>query len=290
MSKIKLDDINFDNDDFVVKLDDETSHHHSSNVSNEEEIKSLEEHNSETLIDEIEQKIIDEAKLKAQEILEQAQNEIKQKEENLELEKEKLINEAQTQIEQERIEQAKKGYDEGYQDASLKFIEENEEKIKKFEKFISHQFEIKEKIIKSASFDIASIISNIAKKVILKEISPEIIDNIIKKTITLFEKKEDITIILSEDYAKLLLDFQNKNLDNEEKINFENFKQYQGFEVVYNSKFAPDTIIIENLKERYDASINSQLDILIRNIYQNFENGNIDLEEYQEKSETNEAE
>ena len=290
MSKIKLDNINFDNDDFVVKLDDETSHHHSSNVSNEEEIKSLEEHNSETLIDEIEQKIIDEAKLKAQEILEQAQNEIKQKEENLELEKEKLINEAQTQIEQERIEQAKKGYDEGYQDASLKFIEENEEKIKKFEKFISHQFEIKEKIIKSASFDIASIISNIAKKVILKEISPEIIDNIIKKTITLFEKKEDITIILSEDYAKLLLDFQNKNLDNEEKINFENFKQYQGFEVVYNSKFAPDTIIIENLKERYDASINSQLDILIRNIYQNFENGNIDLEEYQEKSETNEAE
>ena len=290
MSKIKLDNINFDNDDFVVKLDNETSHHHSSNVSNEEEIKSLKEHNSETLIDEIEQKIIDEAKLKAQEILEQAQNEIKQKEENLELEKEKLINEAQTQIEQERIEQAKKGYDEGYQDASLKFIEENEEKIKKFEKFISHQFEIKEKIIKSASFDIASIISNIAKKVILKEISPEIIDNIIKKTITLFEKKEDITIILSEDYAKLLLDFQNKNLDNEEKINFENFKQYQGFEVVYNSKFAPDTIIIENLKERYDASINSQLDILIRNIYQNFENGNIDLEEYQEKSETNEAE
>ena len=290
MSKIKLDNINFDNDDFVVKLDNETSHHHSSNVSNEEEIKSLKEHNSETLIDEIEQKIIDEAKLKAQEILEQAQNEIKQKEENLELEKEKLINEAQTQIEQERIEQAKKGYDEGYQDASLKFIEENEEKIKKFEKFISHQFEIKEKIIKSASFDIASIISNIAKKVILKEISPEIIDNIIKKTITLFEKKEDITIILSEDYAKLLLDFQNKNLDNEEKINFENFKQYQGVEVVYNSKFAPDTIIIENLKERYDASINSQLDILIRNIYQNFENGNIDLEEYQEKSETNEAE
>lgn len=290
MSKIKLDNINFDNDDFVVKLDDETSHHHSSNVSNEEETPQTEEHTSETLIDEIEQKIIDEAKLKAQEILEQAQNEIKQKEENLELEKEKLINEAQAQIEQERVEQAKKGYDEGYQDASLKFIEENEEKIKKFEKFISHQFEIKEKIIKSASFDIASIISNIAKKVILKEISPEIIDNIIKKTITLFEKKEDITIILSEDYAKLLLDFQNKNLDNEEKINFENFKQYQGFEVVYNSKFAPDTIIIENLKERYDASINSQLDILIRDIYQNFENGNINLEEYQEKSETNEAE
>ena len=290
MSKIKLDNINFDNDDFVVKLDDETPHHHSSNVSNEEETKPLEEHTSETLIDEIEQKIIDEAKLKAQEILEQAQDEIKKKEENLELEKEKIINEAQAQIEQERVEQAKKGYDEGYQDASLKFIEENEEKIKKFEKFISHQFEIKEKIIKSASFDIASIISNIAKKVILKEISPEIIDNIIKKTITLFEKKEDITIILSEDYAKLLLDFQNKNLDNEEKINFENFKQYQGFEVVYNSKFAPDTIIIENLKERYDASINSQLDILIRDIYQNFENGNINLEEYQEKSETNEAE
>lgn len=290
MSKIKLDNINFDNDDFVVKLDDETSHHHSSNVSNEEETPQTEEHTSETLIDEIEQKIIDEAKLKAQEILEQAQNEIKKKEENLELEKEKLINETQAQIEQERVEQAKKGYDEGYQDASLKFIEENEEKIKKFEKFISHQFEIKEKIIKSASFDIASIISNIAKKVILKEISPEIIDNIIKKTITLFEKKEDITIILSEDYAKLLLDFQNKNLDNEEKINFENFKQYQGFEVVYNSKFAPDTIIIENLKERYDASINSQLDILIRDIYQNFENGNINLEEYQEKSETNEAE
>ena len=46
-----------------------------------------------------------------------------------------------------------------------------------------------------------------------------------------------------------------------------------------------DTIIVENLKERYDASINSQLDVIIRNIYDNSQNGKLDLEQYENEAE-----
>ena len=41
-------------------------------------------------------------------------------------------------------------------------------------------------------------------------------------------------------------------------------------------------IALENLKERYDASINSQLDVIIRNVYDNSQNGKLDLEQYLE--------
>ena len=99
-----------------------------------------------------------------------------------------------------------------------------------------------------------------------------------------------MNIILSEKYAKLLFELQQKALDEEKEFNFENFKQYDGFDVIYNPKFADDTIIVENLKERFDASINSQLDIIIRNIFDNSQNGQLELEEYIEEDETQRAE
>ena len=60
------------------------------------------------------------------------------------------------------------------------------------------------------------------------------------------------------------------------RFNFEDFKQYDNFNIVYNPSFDEDTIIVENLKERYDASISSQLDVIIRNIYDNSQNGKLD--------------
>ena len=86
----------------------------------------------------------------------------------------------------------------------------------------------------------------------------------------MLEKKEEVNIILSENYARLLLELQNKSLNEDEKeLKFEDFKQYQGFSIIYNKSFAPDTIIVENPKERFDASINTQLDNLIRDILEN---------------------
>ena len=77
-----------------------------------------------------------------------------------------------------------------------------------------------------------------------------------------------------------MYEYQKKSLGQDIEFNFEDFKQYDNFNIVYNPSFDEDTIIVENLKERYDASVNSQLDVIIRNIYDNSQNGKLDLEQY----------
>ena len=82
-----------------------------------------------------------------------------------------------------------------------------------------------------------------------------------------------------------LYELRKESLNDEIEFNFEDFNQYENFDIVYNPSFNDDTIIVENLKERYDASINSQLDVIIRNIYDNTQNGKLDLENYENEAE-----
>ena len=231
-------------------------------------------------------KKIDEAVQRVDEITANAQMQAQAKLDEAAKQNEELINSSKEQIEQERIEKAKQGYEEGYSDAQEKIQEELFDKLEDFNNFINKQFEIKEKIIKSASKDILSIIENISRKVLLKEIDAKTLEKIIKHTITLFEKKENINIILSEKYAKLLFEIQNKTLNQNTEVDFENFKQYDNFEVIYNPKFDDDTIIVENLEERFCASIGLQLDNIIRNIYENTNNGQIEINQYIKNNET----
>ncbi|MBQ8848212.1 MAG: hypothetical protein IJ003_04640 [Candidatus Gastranaerophilales bacterium] len=320
MSRLKLDEINFNDDDFVVEI---------KNQSNKDVFKNTKKHsnfsknkaqnpNQEQLQKELEeaQQIISKAQLEAQEILNNAKNEVDQliskTNEELDLEKIKVLQEAQKNadeiltsanenskkeaqdliehskedIEKARIEATNDGYKDGYKDGLEKIQEELEEKIKKFDKFCQQQYEIKEKIIKSASRDILDLITNISKKILLKEVDSTTLDKIIKSSISLLEKKENINIIVSEKYAKLLFELQQKTLEEETELRFEDFKHYDNFNIIYNSKFDDDTIIIENLKERLDASIKTQLDVIIRDIYENSQNGKIDVEEYINENET----
>lgn len=315
MSKLNLSKINFNENDFVVEFEDKVQlsfiEKQEQKQKEEEEFKKQRKLELDRTIQEQEliimharekaNEIIEQAKLEAQElkenilneaqeekskIIEQAQLEaqelIKNSSETSQKEADELIEKSKEEIENSRIEATNNGYQDGHKEGIEKAQEELEEKIEKFNTFCNQQLEIKDKIIKAANKDILDLIINISKKILLKEVNAEVIDSIIKKTISLLEKKEDINIVVSEDYAKLLLDVQNKDLENEEEIKFENFKQYNGFNLNYNPKYAPDTIIVENLKERFNASINDQLDTIIRNIYENSQNGKIDLESYTE--------
>lgn len=222
--------------------------------------------------------IIEKANVEAKEIIEKAQNDSK-------IENEELIKKLKEDIEVERVETIKNAYEEGHKDGLIHIQEELEEKIANFNNFCAQNYEIRDKILKSANKDILDLILNITKKILLKELDVEIIDKIIKNAILLLEKKENITIILSQKYARLLFDLQKRTLSDEIEFNFEDFKQYENFDVVYNPSFDDDTIIIENLKERYDASVNSQLDVIVRNIYDNTQNGKLDLENYENEAE-----
>ncbi len=300
MSKINNNKINFDDDDFLVDFDLNKKNSKKEEPKKETLTQEELEHNRSL---EQRQEILFGAQKEAQEIIEQAQKEAqeilknaketssKEKEEieelalstkqDLEEEKEKILEEAKKEaqdlltnskeeLENIRIKATNDGYQDGYQDGLGKIQEELEEKIQNFDKFLLIQEEAKEKLLKSADKDILDIIIAISKKILLKEIDGAILENIIKKTISMLEKKEEVNIILSENYARLLLELQNKSLNEDEKeLKFEDFKQYQGFNIIYNKSFAPDTIIVENPKERFDASINTQLDNLIRDILEN---------------------
>ncbi len=323
MSKLKPDNINFDGDFVIVKTDKIATSDKEFEINNIEENILEKEHTeaknkadliiqnankdaqeiiknakiqAEKILAESKEKakiesenIISNANKDAQEILDSATNKAKNLEQQTKKESEKLIESSKEEIEKAKIDATNEGYKDGYQDANQKIQEELEEKIENLETFCNNQYEIRNKVLKSASKDILDIIINISRKILHKEIDANILDKIIKSTILLFEKKENINIILSEKYAKLLFEIQKKSLTKDIEFEFENFKQYEGFNIIYNPKFDEDTIIIDNLKERFDASINSQMDTIIRDIMENTKNGQIEIStEYIEEKSKNE--
>lgn len=287
MTKLKSDKISFNDDDFLVEVNEkkqtpQNNYNITKNNNSETQDSSSESiiENAKKEADEIirlakesaeeeKAKILQQAKLNADEIINNTKSDLEKKRLNQEEECEKLLEDTKAQAEKIRTDEALRGYEEGYQDGYQKIREELEEKITGLDEFCASQFEIKEKIISSAKKDILSLISNISRKILLKESDGGAIDKIIQKTVNLFEKKENIKIVLSERYAKLLYEFQKNSLNEEIDFNFEDFKQYKNFDIVYNANFCDDTIIVENIDERFDASINSQLDILIKDIYEN---------------------
>ncbi len=309
MNKIKSDNINFDNDNFIINIDinDALQEEPAVEQREDEEIQrrnlilNRAKEEAQNIINEAQEKInntisssnkkaqeiIDEAKIEAQKIIEDAKKEALNIEENSKKEAQELLLNSEDELEKIRIQATKDGYEDGHKEGLEKIQEEMEEKVEAFSKFCFENTEIKNKVLKSASRDILEIITNISKKILYKELNASILDKIIKETVSKLEKKENVTIIVSEKYAKLLFELQKKSLGDDVEFKFEDFKQYDNFNLIYNPKYSDDTIIVENFKERFDASIKAQLDVIIRDIYEKTKNGQLDLEQYiEDKNET----
>ena len=309
MNKIKSDNINFDNDNFIINIDINNALQEEPAVEQREDeeiqrrnlILNRAKEEAQNIINEAQEKInntisssnkkaqeiIDEAKIEAQKIIEDAKKEALNIEENAKKEAQELLLNSEDELEKIRIQATKDGYEDGHKEGLEKIQEEMEEKVEAFSKFCFENTEIKNKVLKSASRDILEIITNISKKILYKELNASILDKIIKETVSKLEKKENVTIIVSEKYAKLLFELQKKSLGDDIEFKFEDFKQYDNFNLIYNPKYSDDTIIIENFKERFDASIKAQLDVIIRDIYEKTKNGQLDLEQYiEDKNET----
>ena len=309
MNKIKSDNINFDNDNFIINIDINNALQEEPAVEQREDeeiqrrnlILNRAKEEAQNIINEAQEKInntisssnkkaqeiIDEAKIEAQKIIEDAKKEALNIEENAKKEAQELLLNSEDELEKIRIQATKDGYEDGHKEGLEKIQEEMEEKVEAFSKFCFENTEIKNKVLKSASRDILEIITNISKKILYKELNASILDKIIKETVSKLEKKENVTIIVSEKYAKLLFELQKKSLGDDVEFKFEDFKQYDNFNLIYNPKYSDDTIIVENFKERFDASIKAQLDVIIRDIYEKTKNGQLDLEQYiEDKNET----
>lgn len=309
MNKIKSDNINFDNDNFIINIDINNALQEEPAVEQREDeeiqrrnlILNRAKEEAQNIINEAQEKInntisssnkkaqeiIDEAKIEAQKIIEDAKKEALNIEENSKKEAQELLLNSEDELEKIRIQATKDGYEDGHKEGLEKIQEEMEEKVEAFSKFCFENTEIKNKVLKSASRDILEIITNISKKILYKELNASILDKIIKETVSKLEKKENVTIIVSEKYAKLLFELQKKSLGDDVEFKFEDFKQYDNFNLIYNPKYSDDTIIVENFKERFDASIKAQLDVIIRDIYEKTKNGQLDLEQYiEDRNET----
>lgn len=293
-------------DDYIVEIEDKHTNKKSliqtfneefsqaeinAQLTQEESVKI----STQKLTEEAEQKaekILNDAENEAKQIVEKAQEEAKQILEKIQAEAgeqaqvkiEEIINDAKTayeeQIEKQRVETINNAYQEGYEDGHKKLLEELDEKIKFFDKFCNSQYTIEQNILKATSKEILDIIIAISKKILYKEIDAEVLKKIIENSISLLENKENVNIILSEKYAKILYEFQKKSLNKDIDFDFKDFKQYENFNIIYSPEYKDDTIIVENIKERFDASVSSQLEIIIRNIEEKTQQNKIEIEEY----------
>lgn len=228
------------------------------------------------------QKIIDEASMQAQEILDKARLEADQMILKAQEDSQKLKNEANELLEKSKVEAdsllestkneveqlkenasqagAKEGYQAGYDDGLKNIKEELVHKIFAMDEVIKNAFEMKKKIMSSSKREIVELVLMIARRVVLNSIDETSVARIVDKSISLLNDKENIELILSEKYAKLLNQVLNDDLL-EQKPDLEiDINKLRSIKLTYNSKFADDTLIVQTPKERLDLGFESQLD------------------------------
>ena len=228
------------------------------------------------------QKIIDEASMQAQEILDKARLEADQMILKAQEDSQKLKNEANELLEKSKVEAnalledankeveqlkenasqagAKEGYQAGYDDGLKNIKEELVHKIFAMDEVIKNAFEMKKKIMSSSKREIVELVLMIARRVVLNSIDETSVARIVDKSISLLNDKENIELILSEKYAKLLNQVLNDDLL-EQKPDLEiDINKLRSIKLTFNSKFADDTLIVQTPKERLDLGFESQLD------------------------------
>ncbi len=228
------------------------------------------------------QKIIDEASMQAQEILDKARLEADQMILKAQEDSQKLKNEANELLEKSKVEAdsllestkneveqlkenasqagAKEGYQAGYDDGLKNIKEELVHKIFAMDEVIKNAFEMKKKIMSSSKREIVELVLMIARRLVLNSVDEISVARIVDKSISLLNDKENIELILSEKYAKLLNQVLNDDLL-EQKPDLEiDIDKLRSIKLTFNSKFADDTLIVQTPKERLDLGFESQLD------------------------------
>ena len=205
------------------------------------------------------EKIINEAQVKADE-LEKNANELIEKAKS---ESEQIVLQANQQAHEISLEAsqsgAKEGYEAGYKDGLNKIKEELIQKIYGMDEIVRNTFEIKQKILKSSKDEIINLVLMIAKKISLESVNAKAVATLVSKSLSLLTDKENIELILSEKYAKLINEVLNGSLGEDLENDEIDIDKLKNIKLTYNSKFCDDTLIIQTPKERLDLSFESQL-------------------------------
>lgn len=202
----------------------------------EEKIKEIENTKSE---------IINQANIKAQEIIDKA------------------IQEAQNKA-QQILEQAyNQGYSQGYNEAKSKLEQEYHQKIQELQEQIKNMLNLKESLVKEMEKDIVELAIKVAEKVINKKIEeePELVSNYLIELLPKIEQARNITIWINPNEIEYV------------RLSKEKFKNL--VEDVENINIAPDSriekggCIIETNFGKIDARISTKLEVLKEIIFKN---------------------
>jgi flagellar assembly protein FliH len=202
----------------------------------EEKLKEIENTKSE---------IINQANIKAQEIIDKA------------------IQEAQNKA-QQILEQAyNQGYSQGYNEAKNKLEQEYQQKINELQEQIKNILNLKESLVKEMEKDIVELAIKVAEKVINKKIEeePELVSNYLIELLPKIEQAKNITIWINPNEIEYV------------RLSKEKFKNL--VEDVENINIAPDSriekggCIIETNFGKIDARISTKLEVLKEIIFKN---------------------
>lgn len=198
------------------------------------------------------------AKQLAAEILNKANAKAQQIEEQANAQAKALIDEAiaDANAKKDEIEEEARqaGHQLGYQAGLEKIQSDLTAKIENVDRFAHAQFQIKERIIKSAHNDIVNLVISICDKICHKKLNTdnEILYNIVKASINLLKDKESVNIIVNPEMAHKIYDIS-ENLKDE-------ILSLQNIKIMEDVSVSTDGAIVEGLSSRVDGRISSQID------------------------------
>jgi len=202
--------------------------------------------------------IEEEAKKKAGEIIEKANQDAVSKAEEAEALK-------QQAVENGYAEGLQKGYDDGVAQAK----QEIKEKVWSIDAFFPSVFRVKKEIVNSAEMEILQLSTLIAEKVLRQklEIDTELMREIVKSAIEQLKDKEEVKIIVNPALTQNLYEFSQ---DFQEAI-----KGLKNIKVVEDRTIPKDGVIVESAESRVDARIETQIKEITRNLMQEFFKGSV---------------
>ena len=193
--------------------------------------------------------------------LEDEKNEIKQKSNE---EAERILNEAKERLEYEEKVSKNKGYQEGYQEGEKEgrkeIVESARDIMIRAQSIIEEAIKIKTDVLKKNEQNIIEIALEIAKKIIKKEIEGD--KTIVKKNLEIALQKipisKKMTIILNWEDLEYVREIKKQLISEIHGV--------EQIEIIEDHRLEKGGCILETSIGTIDASINSQMEILYKNL------------------------
>lgn len=169
----------------------------------------------------------------------------------------RIIDEAQTQV-QETLQQSREegfqtGYKTGYDESFKKIQEDFIRQIKSIDMIAQSAYKVKKEIISSSELEILQLTIAIAEKIVKQQLetSPETILSIVRAVIHELKDKEEIKIIVNPVHVEYLYNFS------EELKN--SINGLESVKIIKDKTIPIDGIIVESGESRIDARLETQI-------------------------------